>query len=312
MTASEGRSGERCAAAIACALLPSLAHAHAGPQPLGGGLHWSFDPWVVVPLAIALVAYILGLVRLWRRSGPGRGIGRWRAASWLAGWAVTAAALVSPLDALGAHLFAAHMVQHELLMVVAAPLLVIGKPLAAWTWALPRRARRGAGAVTRGRLFACAWAALTSARSSWVLHALALWVWHLPSLFQRALVDDGLHTLQHLSFLGTALLFWWAVIGRVHRGGNTLGGLLYLFTTMLHTGVLGALLTLSPFVWYPRYEETAGAFGFDALADQQLGGLIMWIPAGVAYPVAALVLVGLALSPRRSRPDALVTSVARS
>ncbi len=115
-------------------------------------------------------------------------------------------------------------------------------------------------------------------------------MWHVPATFQYALASNGIHALQHFCFLFSALLFWWAVLGR-HGVHNSRGAsIVYLFTTMMHTGALGALFTMSEAVWYPYYGSKAQAFGLTALEDQQLGGLIMWIPGGLSYVAAGLVL----------------------
>jgi putative membrane protein len=224
-----------------------------------------------------------------------------QAAAFGLGWLALALALVTPLDALGTQLFSAHMVQHEMLMVLAAPLLVCGSPLALWAWALPLHARRGVGRALHWAPWRVVWQALTRPASAWTLHALALWAWHLPWLFDAALRDNDWHTAQHASFLGSALLFWWALMRPGARASHG-AALVYLFTTMLHTGALGALLTLSPQVWYEPYLSTTAAWGFSALEDQQLGGLVMWIPAGTAYLVIGLLLAArwIGLAPART------------
>jgi putative membrane protein len=257
---------------------------------------WNLEPWLLTSLLLAAALYAAGVACLWRQAGAGRGILRWRVAAFAAGWASLGAALVSPLDALGSQLFSAHMVQHELLMVVAAPLLVLGRPLAAWTWALAPGARRAVGHATHWPGLAWGWQQLTQPLHAWALHALALWLWHLPLLFDAALRSEGLHVLQHASFLATALLFWWAVLGGDPRARASGFALAYLFTTMMHTAALGALLTLSPRAWYAGYAASASALGLDPLQDQQLGGLVMWVPGGVAYLAAALVLVARVLA----------------
>jgi putative membrane protein len=113
-------------------------------------------------------------------------------------------------------------------------------------------------------------------------------MWHVPASFQAGLASNGVHALQHASFLFSALLFWWAVLGGQGHGRG--GAIVYLFTTMMHTAALGALFTLSERVWYPFYGSRALIFGLSALEDQQLGGLIMWIPGGLAYVAAGLAL----------------------
>ncbi|MFL6626808.1 MAG: cytochrome c oxidase assembly protein [Vitreoscilla sp.] len=292
---THGRTVACAAAAFAWA--HGEAHLPAGAGRTAPTFAWSFEPWILVLLAASMALYALGAARLWRRAGAGRGLGTAAVAAWTTGWGTLVGALVSPLDPLGESLFSAHMLQHELLMVVAAPLLVLGRPLAAWTWALPAAWRPRVGAATRRPGWRRFWGRLTHPLTAWGLHALALWGWHLPWLFEAALDHPVVHALQHASFLGTALLFWWTTLGgqrRPLRGA----AIASLFTTMLHTGALGALMTLSPLLWYGHYAATSAPYGMDPLADQQLGGLIMWIPASVAYLAVGLALVARALSVR--------------
>jgi cytochrome c oxidase assembly factor CtaG len=256
---------------------------------------WSFEPWVVVLMTLSLAAYVVGYARLRgraRASGPGVGLRRWHLAAFLGGWGALVIALMSPLDTLSGALFSAHMVQHESMMLLAAPLCVAGRPLGVWIWALPRRARLWAGSVVRARPFARAWRFLTAPLVAWLLHALALWAWHAPGLFEAALAHPWVHTLQHASFLLTALIFWWTVTGEGARRSTSGHAMLSLFTTMVHTSALGALITLSPELWYPSYVEPCSALGIDPLHDQQLGGLIMWVPGAAAYLAGGLLVAG--------------------
>jgi putative membrane protein len=285
-------------AAFAHALHPHAAAAHALP--------WSFEPWVLCCLGSSAVLYAVGLVRLWGRAGAGRGVRRIQASAYAAGSLVLVVALVSPLDPLGSELFSAHMVQHELLMIVAAPLLVLGRPLAVWTWALPFQWRGAVGQFFHRPAWRVPWLFLTGALAAWVLHALALWLWHVPALFEAALANEAVHALQHIAFLLTALVFWWSVLGATTRKDQGIA-LLSLFTTMVHTGALGALLTLSATAWYPSYAATAPAWGLDALEDQQFGGLVMWVPAGLIYVVCGLVLGARWIDP----PKATLARMAR-
>ena len=274
---------------LAAALAPGLAAAH----PIEGtpGLaSWNLDPDVAVPLVTSGLLYAIGLARLWRRAGRGRGITGAQAARFATGWLLLVASLMSPLDALGEWLFSAHMVQHELLMAVAAPLLVLGRPLEAWTWAMPATWRPTLGRIGHARALRAPWRLLTDPLGAWTVHAIALWAWHVPPFFRAALAHPALHAVQHACFLGTALLFWWAVFGRGVRqpGGSSLAGL---YTTMMHSGALGALLTFAPTVWYGYAAERTEAFRLTPLEDQQLGGLVMWGPGGLAYLVASLFIV---------------------
>jgi putative membrane protein len=182
------------------------------------------------------------------------------------------------------------MTQHEVLMLVAAPLLVLGRPLIPFLNALPVAAARHIGSYGRARWFQRGWRAITNQFVAWAIHAVALWVWHIPVLFEATLTSEWVHTLQHLSFLLSALLFWWALVhgreGWMGYGAATL----YVFTTSVHSGLLGALLTFAPTVWYPSYVGLTTSWGLTPLEDQQLGGLIMWIPAGLVYVIAGLAL----------------------
>jgi putative membrane protein len=235
-----------------------------------------------------------------------------------AGWTALMLALVSPLHAWGQALFSVHMTQHEVLMLVAAPLLVLGRPLVPFLWAVQLSSRRRLGSASKHAAVQHPWRRLTNPLTAWLVHAAALWIWHVPALFQATLTSDVAHTLQHVSFLGSALLFWWAIIhGR--RGVMGYGAaVLYMFTTSVHSGALGALLTLTRTVWYPAYSGTTTSWGLTPLEDQQLGGLIMWVPAGVVYLVSALLLMlgWLRESERRTVADerrrALQTSDLRS
>lgn len=250
---------------------------------------WGFEPWEASLLGASALLYGVGLYRLWRRAGPGRGVRPAQALSFMAGWLILASALLGPLDALCDALFSAHMLQHELLMVVAAPLFVMSRPMGAWLWAFPARWRAAIGKAFHRPGWRWPWLRITSPLGAWTLHALALWVWHLPMLFEAALHHDALHALQHLCFLGTALLFWWSLLRSTARRACGVA-MLSLFATFVHTGALGALFTLSERVWYPSYALRASAYGFSALQDQQLGGVVMWVPTGFVYLIAALVL----------------------
>lgn len=280
-------------------LAPAGALAHvpeAQPRP-ASALAWNLAPWLLVLFALSAAGYALGLWRLWRHAGRGRGVSVAQAWAFAAGWLVLAVALVSPLDSLGGHLFSAHMVQHELMMVVAAPLLVVARPLATWTWALAPARRRVVGRWFQARGWMRFWGTLTDPLVAWGLHALALWAWHIPVAFDASLRSEAVHIAQHTSFLVTALFFWWAVLGHDPRGRYGPGhSTAYLFTTMLHTGALGALLSLAPTPWYPGYIPLTSALGFDPVQDQQLGGVVMWVPAGLAYVIAALWILGRMLT----------------
>jgi putative membrane protein len=253
-------------------------------------------------LVLLLIIYLAGLIRVWRSAGYDRGIRAWEACAFACGWIALVVALSPPLDEWSETFLAAHMVQHELLMVVAAPLLAMSAPLIALLWAMPPGIRRRGLTVVRRPPVTMLWAALTAPTSVFMLHAVALWVWHLPALYDYALEHEAAHVVQHLCFFGTAALFWWGIMhGRYRRAGYGMA-VVYVFATAAHGGVLGALLTLSPRVWYLPYVIVHPS-GLTPLEDQQLAGLLMWIPTGLILAACGLVLFAAWLreSDRRTR-----------
>jgi len=253
-------------------------------------------------LALLFAVYAAGVLRVWRHAGCGRGIRRREAVAFAFGWLAILVALAPPLDEWSEHWIAAHMVQHELLMVVAAPLVAVSAPLIAFLWATPTRLRHAALNRARRPAVIAAWTALTAPVSVFVLHAAALWVWHMPALYDYALEHEPVHLLQHVCFFGTAALFWWGIAhGRYGRLGYG-AAVVYVFATAVHGGVLGALMTLSPRVWYVPYIAHHPT-GLTPLEDQQLAGLLMWIPTGLIFAVSGLTLFAAWLreSDRRTR-----------
>jgi putative membrane protein len=264
---------------------------------------WSFEPATIVALLLSGSLYLGGVVRLWRRAGTGRGIRRLEVAAFTIGWCVLALALLSPLHELGEALFSAHMLQHELLMVVAAPLLVLGRPLVPVIWALPHSWRRTVGALVHRPAIRMTWHALTIPLVACGVQGVVMLGWHLPLLYDAAVVHSWIHATEHATFLASAMLFWWVVVER--RSQAARGRLLlYVIATAGYSGALGALLTFAQAPLYPVYQSTV-AWGLTPLADQQLAGLIMWIPAGMIYLVAALLLARSWISqPARHSPVA--------
>jgi putative membrane protein len=272
-------------------VLRAIADAH-GTHGLAAAAarHWTLDPVALVTLTFWSFVYGVGLRRLWAAAGRGHGIATWQAAAFAAGLLSLVLALFSPVAWLSEVLFSVHMTQHEILMLVAAPLLVMGQPLLVAFWALPKPWRERSVPLLRRPGFVRLWRTMTGLFAVFVLHALALWIWHAPVLFEAAVGNYWIHVLQHVSFLLTAALFWWGTMhGRYGRAGYGLA-VLYVFLTAVHSSVLGALMTISPDLWYPTYLQSAAHWHMDALEDQQLAGLLMWVPSSVIFIVLGLAL----------------------
>ena len=285
----------------------SLADAHEG-EPLAPHDLWTADAWRLDPLVVAGLT-LTGWLYL-RGARPDRGVRRWESCCYWTGWLALALSLASPLHSVGEVLFSAHMIQHEVMMLVAAPLMVLGRPLSAYVWALPMGGRRAVGRWAKSRWVETPWKLVVRPLNAFIIHAVVLWLWHAPTLFQATITSDFIHSAQHLSFLSSALIFWWSLI-RAHAARRQYAaGALYLFGTMMHTGLLGALLTLSTTVWYPAYARTARLWGLTPLEDQQLAGLVMWVPPAFVYVPAALTLLALWL--REPQPATSISSPLRT
>ena len=257
---------------------------------------------LAISLVVGFAIYGVGVLRVWRTAGYGRGVRPLEVLALVSGWLTLVLALSPPLDEWSEHWLAAHMVQHELLMVVAAPLVAFGAPLIGVLWAMPSGFRYTIISTIQRTRLPMLWRIVTAPLSAFILYALALWIWHIPELYDDALAHESVHVVQHLSFFGTAALFWWGIVhGRQGRLGYGTA-VVYLFVTALHGGVLGALLTISPHAWYAPYQVDHPS-GLTPLEDQQLAGLLMWIPAGLAFVVGALFLFAawLRQSDRASR-----------
>lgn len=287
----------RALAVLATTTTPAAAHG--APRPPHEGpwwTAWNFDqPLVVTNLSVLGAIYLFGLVRVWKRAGFGKSIAVRRAGAFGAGMVALWLALVSPIDVFSEDLSWMHMIQHMLLMCVAAPLLVLGAPFLVSLRAFPLSWRRGYGRLQRrAREWKSGRYLLWQPLLMWALFGLTLWIWHLPPLYEAALYDDLLHDFQHFMFVGVSCLFWRVLLDPVSRLRLGRGaGVLYLFLTSLHATLLGVFMTLAPKTWYPFYESRAPRWKLSGLEDQQIAGLIMWMPACMVYAAAAALLLGI-------------------
>jgi putative membrane protein len=284
------REMRNSAAALLIAItFPAHAHETGTTHVSGSAYDWTYDPWVVGPLLCSGVLYFIGTQRLWRRAGLGRGVHQWQAACFWTGWACLALALVSPLHWLGERLFVAHMIEHTLIMAVAAPLIAVSRPLGAILWALPRSVRGRLGALSKFGLISVVWRRAREPLTATAVAALALWMWHIPAFYGLALTQPLAHRLQHICFLLSASLFWWSLLSRPARTHGYGTAIFCLFVTAMQSGVLGTLLTVSRRLWFPAQGALASEWGMTTLEDQQLAGLVMWVPMGFIYTAAALI-----------------------
>jgi putative membrane protein len=286
---SAGRAGLVATAVLFVAARPALAHPGRAPEPHDLWSAWTLAPAVLGGCLLAAWLYARGLRALRRRAGHGRVVPAWRGWCYAAAWLALLVALVSPLDAVSAALFSAHMLQHLLLVMVAAPVFLLGDPMMTSVWALPLGWRRAVGAWWRRTpAVRAAWRVLTAPLVAWTLHVAALWAWHLPTLYDCALSSERVHVLEHAIFFLTALLFWWPILRPHGRRLPTMTAVFYLFAAAMQGTLLGAVLALARHPLYAAHFGTTRAWGLTPLEDQQLAGLLMWVPAGFVY-LAALV-----------------------
>jgi putative membrane protein len=275
------------AAAAALGALPSMALAHAetveAPTFPAILLAWRLEPAVLVGVAGTAIGWLILSRRVAARH-PGHAHPAWRSAAFLGGLAILAVALTSPIEAYEGELFSVHMLQHMLLELVAAPLLLLGAPA---TLAL-----RAASPSVRGRLLALLHSRVVAVLSfpllAWLLFAAVNWGWHFSQLYNQALETPWLHDIQHLTFLGAALLFWWPVVGadpsrwRLPHPVR----LFYLFLAMPQNSFLGIALMSAPTALYPHYLTNLRNWGPTPIVDQNVGGMLMWVGGDVVFLLA--------------------------
>ncbi len=241
---------------------------------------WDPDPSVIIGCVALAILYAIACRRDFSRT-----------AWFLLGDLVMLLALISPLDVLSdEYLFSAHMLQHMLLVLVVPPMLIVGIPRAVASSIVGAREVETVERIIRKPLLA------------WLLAMAALWIWHVPRFYDATLRSEGLHIFEHLVFLVTSTIFWWPILSPLESSRMAPGAACaYLAAAMFSTSVLGIIITFAPVGSYTAYLHPADSLGIlDGLRhswgltieeDQQLGGLLMWVPGGMVYLIAIVAIL---------------------
>ncbi|MFZ0626345.1 MAG: cytochrome c oxidase assembly protein [Acidimicrobiia bacterium] len=252
------------------------------------------DGLLISSLIVACYLYSKGWRRS-RRSGSGGPVRLPNAMSFVVGALVLASALIGPIHGWSEHSLAGHMTQH--LMLLVSPLLfVAGRPMTGLSLgldpAIRGRVARVVMPLRRSRV-----GGLASRPMAVTLLIVTVGAWHLPALFDLTLRSDAVHALEHVCFFAAAALYWHSLIGEGSRRAQHRGpALVSVFTVMLAGTAFGALLTFARTPWYPGHSRLATAAGLDWLTDQQLAGLVMWVPTSIILLIVFLWLAGTWLS----------------
>jgi putative membrane protein len=270
----------------------SEAFAHGGEHVA----HEGFELLVYAPLICAVLIYAKGFAALRRGRYIASREALVRAGAFTTALVTLEIALTGPLHEAAEQSFAAHMIEHELLIVVGAPLFVLARPAGVMLHAFRKPVRQAiARGLARSRLTKL-WRICSGLQAATLLHGAALWAWHVPALFDAALRIEALHWLQHATFLLTGVWFWRAVFAAVDRTRMALA-IADLFATTMHMGLLGGLIALA------RNPLYMSASNMDAMSDQRLAGLIMWVPGCLIYAIVAFIIAARMLRPAMSIGD---------
>ncbi len=264
--------------------IAALAHGDGAHRPAGTEHGWSLEPMAAALLGLSVVIFLFG----YRRMSPRQRSAiapRWRIGCYAFAVACLVAALFSPLDARADSSFAWHMAQHLLLMLVAAPLLAMANVHLVALFALPLVPRRFvAKSVNRTPGVKAGGSNRLAPFLAAAAFAAGLWLWHAPKLYEQALLEPQLHTLEHLTFLITAAIFWRMVSTSGDRRLDPATAIVLVTLVALQGNLLAALITLSPEPIYWTYST-------QPLSDQQIAGLLMWVPAGVVYLASSILAI---------------------
>jgi putative membrane protein len=264
------------------------------PEVVAFLLSWSLEPQIVAGIVLAAGLYAVGWSRLRRRGHGHFRLSVWRAVSFGLGLLAVALALLSPLATFDELLLFIHMIQHLLLVIVAAPLIWLGAPLLPVLWALPLGWRKAIGRLFRSRSpIHAVFHFLTKPAVAAAIYVVILAVWHVPAFYDAAQGRTALHDLEHTAFFAAALLYWWPVVhptgGRRRLGYGA--GVLYIVPALLEGNLIGALITFSSEPLYQTYARAPRLFGLSVIQDQQIAGLLMWVIGGLLLLIPIFVLV---------------------
>lgn len=254
---------------------------------------WDLRLEIILPLLLGAVLYGAGWRKL-RLRGSRRLASKGRLSSFLVGLAVVAVSLMSAIDSFSADLFLMHMIQHLLLIMVAAPLIVLANPFPFILWGMPQGRAVGLALMSSRAPFRRLLRRVTGPGITWLLFVACLWGWHDPGAYQAALRSDLIHDIEHLCFYGTALLFWWHVIQagpRVHPRLSPGARIAFTLSVVPANMVAGVAISFAGSPLYEHYTTVPRIWGLTALEDQQLGGTIMWIPGSMMYLIAGIILI---------------------
>lgn len=277
---------------------------------------WDWRPDVIIVLALAGTLFITGWWRLRqrtlaaRRSGSWRAAAMWRPVSYVAGLIFVGLALMSPLDVLSSQLFSMHMIQHLLLIMIAPPLMLIANPLPFMLWGLPGKWRlsigRGLARLLSGKsVFRQYLRKATTPGVVWLIWLVSIISWHDPNAYNAALRSNVVHDIEHLTFFLGGMLFWWHVTGagpRIHKQFGLIGRIAFTLSAVPPNMLTGAAIAFAQDPIYTYYNNVPRLMGLSVMEDQQLGGVIMWVPGSMMYIIAALVLISRLLQGESRKP----------